>query len=294
MKCAAKIIGPAMWALLCHLTLAVGFGQSDSDLQAEREVRDMERQWREAWLTANTAALDRIHADDFTSVPNIGIVSTKAEVMADVRQGVFRYSRMEQSEMTVRIYNTTAVIVGRTINEGHRGDRDVSGDFRYTRIYVKRDGRWQAVLAQYTRIARRPEDVVVRYIKQVIDGRNLSILEEIFQPDCVLHRPEGDLNRIADVRAFFENSQKTYSEIHTEIKDIIASGDRVVVRLSHQGIGRGAFKSRLGMYDVKGKAYGWEAIAIFQIKDGKIAEQWVNRDELGILLSIGAVQKKTE
>ncbi len=113
----------------------------------------MERQWRQAWLAGDADVLDKIHADDFTSIPNIGIISTKAEVMADVRRGVFRYSRMEHSEMTVRIYGTTAVVVARTTNEGHRGDRDVSGDFRYTRIYVKRNGRWQAVLAQYTRIA---------------------------------------------------------------------------------------------------------------------------------------------
>ena len=46
------------------------------------------------------------------------------------------------------------------------------------------------------------------------------------------------------------------------------------------------------MFDIKGKTYAWDAIAIFRVKDGKIAEEWVNRDELGILLSIGAVQKK--
>jgi ketosteroid isomerase-like protein len=128
------------------------FGQSGADLPAEQQVRDMERQWRQAWLAGDAATLDKIHADDYTAIPNIGTVSTKAEVMADVRNGAFRYSRMEHSEMTVRIYDTTGVVVGRTINEGHRGDRDVSGDFRYTRIYVKRNGNWQAVLAQYTRI----------------------------------------------------------------------------------------------------------------------------------------------
>jgi ketosteroid isomerase-like protein len=128
------------------------FGQSGADLPAEQQVRDMERQWRQAWLAGDAATLDKIHADDYTAIPNIGTVSTKAEVMADVRNGAFRYSRMEHSEMTVRIYDTTGVVVGRTINEGHRGGRDVSGDFRYTRIYVKRNGNWQAVLAQYTRI----------------------------------------------------------------------------------------------------------------------------------------------
>jgi ketosteroid isomerase-like protein len=137
---------------LLAVSIVLAFAQSGPDAQAEQEVRDMERQWRQAWLAGDGGALDRIHADDYTAIPNIGTVSSKAEVMADVRRGVFRYSRMEHSEMTVRIYGNTGVVVGRTVNEGRRGERDVSGDFRYTRIYVKRNGRWQAVLAQYTRI----------------------------------------------------------------------------------------------------------------------------------------------
>lgn len=141
------------WTLLFALPFALVAAQSDQDMNAEREVRDMEAQWRQAWLAADAAALDRIQADDYVAIPNIGTISTKAEIMADVRRGVFRYSRMEHSEITVRLYGITGVVVGRTVNEGRRGDRDVSGDFRYTRVYVKRNGRWQAVLAQYTRIS---------------------------------------------------------------------------------------------------------------------------------------------
>jgi ketosteroid isomerase-like protein len=132
---------------------------SDEELHAEqlrclseREVLDTERQWREAWIAGDAAALDRIHAEDYVAIPNIGTTSTKADVMVDVKRGVFRYSRMQHSEQNVRFYGAMAVVVGRTTNEGRRGDRDVSGDFRYTRIYVKRDDRWQAVLSQYTRI----------------------------------------------------------------------------------------------------------------------------------------------
>jgi ketosteroid isomerase-like protein len=120
--------------------------------RTEGEVLDAERLWREAWVAGDAAALDRIHAADYIAIPNIGTTSTRAEVMADVKRGVFRYSRMQHSEQSVRFFGGTAVVAGRTTNEGRRGDRDVSGDFRYTRIYVKRDGRWQAVLSQYTSI----------------------------------------------------------------------------------------------------------------------------------------------
>jgi hypothetical protein len=38
----------------------------------------------------------------------------------------------------------------------------------------------------------------------------------------------------------------------------------------------------------------WEAIAIFRFQNGKIAEQWVSRDELGMLLSFGALTPSSE
>jgi predicted ester cyclase len=138
----------------------------------------------------------------------------------------------------------------------------------------------------------RPEDVVHRYLKEVLEDRNLSVIEEIIQPDCVFHRPETELKGITAIRAFFDWSRQNWSEIHADVKDIIVSGDRVVVRLYHWAVGAGSFQSRLGAFDMKGKKVVWDSIAIFRVKEGKIAEEWVSRDELGILLSIGAVQKK--
>ena len=54
-------------------------------------------------------------------------------------------------------------------------------------------------------------------------------------------------------------------------------------------MGAGEFRSRIGIYSIKGKAVAWDAIAIFRMQNGRIAEQWVSRDELGILLSVGAL-----
>src|SRR5688572_11069711 len=101
--------------LLSTLPITLAVAES-SDANAERAVRDMEHQWREAWLAADAAAMERIYAADYMAIPNIGTVSTRAEIMADVRRGVFKYARMDHSEMTVRIYGETAVVVGRTSN----------------------------------------------------------------------------------------------------------------------------------------------------------------------------------
>jgi hypothetical protein len=39
----------------------------------------------------------------------------------------------------------------------------------------------------------------------------------------------------------------------------------------------------------EGKVVTWSSLTIFRIRDGKIAEEWVCRDELGMLMQLGVV-----
>ena len=88
-----------------------------------------------------------------------------------------------------------------------------------------------------------------------------------------------------------ERIKTTYSSLATEVHDIFESEDRVVVRLTHRATGgAGDLRTRIGTYDVNGKTITWDAIVIFRMKNGKIAEEWVNRDELGVLLSAGILK----
>jgi len=84
-----------------------------------------------------------------------------------------------------------------------------------------------------------------------------------------------------------ERRKTTYSKLTTSVHDIFESGDRVVVRLTHQAMGAGVLRSRVGTHDINGKSVTWDAIVIFRMKNEKIAEEWVSRDELGALLNAG-------
>jgi ketosteroid isomerase-like protein len=141
------------------LAVAMGSGLSgttraqEADDQSKREVQKAEKAWREAWVRGDAVVLERIHADDYFSINYLGQVSTREQVMSDVRAGAFKYESMEHKDVVMRVYGNVVIVNGRTINKGHRQQRDVSGEFRYTRVYVKRGDRWQAVLSQYTRLA---------------------------------------------------------------------------------------------------------------------------------------------
>lgn len=133
--------------------------------------------------------------------------------------------------------------------------------------------------------------VVRRYFEVVLDKRNLDVLDEIVATDCTIHRPE--LSEPIRGREAFKQALarilEVYSEFATTIHDLIAEEDRVACRLSHRALNRSDWTSRLGRHAVAGKTVIWPAIAIFQFGHGKIVEEWVSRDELGMLIDLGVL-----
>jgi len=134
------------------------------------------------------------------------------------------------------------------------------------------------------------EELVRRYFREVLDEGKVEIVEEIFHPRCVMHRPGGTVVGIDSVRGVAERTKETFSQFETQIHDIFGSADRLVVRLSHWGAGGGLWRSRLGNYDVTGKTVSWNAIAIFRFEEQKIIEEWVTRDELAMILQFGLLE----
>jgi len=127
---------------------------------------------------------------------------------------------------------------------------------------------------------------VRRYIEEALDKRNLDVLDEIVATDCIIHRPEASepIRGLEDFKRALERILNVYSEFTTKIHDLIAEEDR------HRAVNRDDWTSRLGKHSVAGKTVTWQAIAIFRIRDRKIAEEWVCRDELGMLIELGVFQ----
>ena len=145
---------------------------------------------------------------------------------------------------------------------------------------------------QSSSLEEHNKSIVLRYIQEVLDGKQYATMKELFTTDIMMHRPEGVLSNLPFIQMIFESALSPHT-LKTTIYDIFASGDRVFVRLSHRmtySSVQAFLRSRLGMYDVSGKTITWEAMAIFRFEDGKIPEEWVSRDELGMLMQIGKLE----
>jgi ketosteroid isomerase-like protein len=120
------------------------------DESAIREIVDMERQAREASLRRDADFSARTLAEDYVAITPLGQVTTKQDTLAARKSGQLRYDTINVSDMVVRVYGDTAVVTARADVKGHQLGEDFSGPYRYTRVWVRRTGHWQAVSYQAT------------------------------------------------------------------------------------------------------------------------------------------------
>jgi len=136
------------------------------------------------------------------------------------------------------------------------------------------------------------DQLVRRYFHEALDQGKGEVIEELFHPQCVMHRPGGTVVGLEAVRRVVAHRKETYGQFRTEIHDVFGSADRLVARLTHHAVGCGIWRSRFGGYDVTGKSVTWDAIAIFRFANNRIIEEWVTRDELGMILQFGLVKQR--
>ena len=116
----------------------------------EDSVRAVEMARGQALLQADTVALSRMIADEFVEISRLGTVRTRAANIRDIASGELKLTSVRYDSLTVRIYGEVAVLQGIADNTGTFRGVPFAGKIRYTRIFVRRDGRWQAVAMQQT------------------------------------------------------------------------------------------------------------------------------------------------
>jgi predicted ester cyclase len=129
------------------------------------------------------------------------------------------------------------------------------------------------------------EEIVRSYFREAIDGGRAELIRELFTSGCVIHRPELEIRGVAPFTKYIGSLLGRFSSFKTTIHDVFSGQDRVAVRLQHDAVSTSGFHSRIGTFDVAGRAVSWNAMAIFRFEGTSIAEEWVNRDELGMLLN---------
>ncbi len=129
--------------------LTMGFA---ADAKTEAALTQMEKDWGQAMVKNDEATLHRLMADDWSMTTPDGAVQTKTEALADLKSGNLKFESTEVDDIKVRVFGNTAVVTGHSRDKSTYKGKDVSGEYRFTDVFVKRNGKWQAVATQVTQV----------------------------------------------------------------------------------------------------------------------------------------------
>jgi ketosteroid isomerase-like protein len=119
-------------------------------MREENHLLKLDNEWNEAYPRRDLSALDRIIADDWVCIDGAGLVISKKQLLDRVESSTAFLDPHKFDQIALRMFGDTAIVTGRL--SGTRRDND--GAFyleqRYTRVYVKRNDRWQSVATQVT------------------------------------------------------------------------------------------------------------------------------------------------
>lgn len=121
----------------------------------EKNIKDLEDQWNDAVLKHDVATMSRILAEDVIDTSGTGHVQGKAEDLADLKSGEPKLESSSVDDMKVRVYGTVAVVIGHYTQKGSYKGKDITGEGRFTDMFVERQGRWECVSTQATPIAKQ-------------------------------------------------------------------------------------------------------------------------------------------
>src|ERR687883_10712 len=139
--------------VLTAASIALGQKQSarrEQRRSVEQAIRRLDDERIQAQIHADAAALNRLYADDFIGVGPSGTVRIKAEVISDFTSGDLKFQSITTDDVQVRVYGDTAVETGRSTMNGQDRGKIVPRDTRFTRVWVKQQGRWRLVANHYS------------------------------------------------------------------------------------------------------------------------------------------------
>jgi steroid delta-isomerase-like uncharacterized protein len=130
---------------------------------------------------------------------------------------------------------------------------------------------------------------IVRHEIEVTNRGNLTELfatiDEVFAPDFVFHDPGFPQVRSREDYKQLDAAFLAALPGQLTIEDLIAEGDKVVVRFTYHGIHQGPWRG----LPPTGKAVTFTGTVTYRIVNGKVVEVWENLDQLSVLRQLGLI-----
>jgi steroid delta-isomerase-like uncharacterized protein len=124
-----------------------------------------------------------------------------------------------------------------------------------------------------------------RIAEEIINKKNLSVVNELIDGNCIIHTTMGDFKGPEGFKQFLTTYFTAFPDIRQIIEEEIAEGDKVMFRQTYIGTHQG---SLMGIPPT-GKRINIQQMVINRFANGKIVESWTLADLLGMMQQLGLI-----
>ena len=135
------------------LALGVSLVAGTQGRDTAKELISAEQVFNEALIRGEWKTVETLLADDLVFTDAGGTVSTKSSQISQIKSGDVKFESIEMSEVKVQDLGNVAVVTGKVVEKARYKDVDLSGVYRFTDVWAKRNGKWSLVAGQETRKA---------------------------------------------------------------------------------------------------------------------------------------------
>ena len=122
-----------------------------------------------------------------------------------------------------------------------------------------------------------------RFYEECLNQHQSGILSEVFTPEAVAHTPNGDAIGLANIRQTVERVHTLFPDHHFVVDDVVANGDKAAARWTMTATNT----APLGGIPPTGRPITQRAVVFYRFQGDKIAEFWLQLDQVGVLRQIG-------
>jgi hypothetical protein len=131
---------------------AAATATATATMKAEQDVRQAERDRFAAMVKADAGALDRLLAPELSYTHSNAQIQDKAGFIGAIKSGAIKYVSVEPSDTNIRVFGSAAIVTGAAALHVIQNGTDLDIKIRYTDTQINRNGSWQMVAWEATRL----------------------------------------------------------------------------------------------------------------------------------------------
>jgi ketosteroid isomerase-like protein len=139
--------------VLLPAILAFGLLPAHGEGKAEKvgdELKALDARITDAVRAGDGKTVGKYLADDYLVIDPLGRTHTKKSYLGYIEKDIAKFEQLKETDVQVRTFGDAAVITGLLHIKGMVKGQDVSGEYRWTRVYQKKGDDWQIIVEHQT------------------------------------------------------------------------------------------------------------------------------------------------